>query len=326
MPRRAVPAMRRWVSSWIVLPAAVQIVLSSRHDPGLPVARLRAHGDLTELRARDLSISFTQAGAFLRQAGVQLNTSDVRRLNKRTEGWLAGLSLAAIVLKEQPDPQRFVREFSGDTRHVFDYLARDVLATANPDVLDFMVHSSVLERLYAPLCDAVLERSDSASMLAEVDRANYFLVPLDASGSDYRYHHLFAEVLRRQLDATDPDSVPGLHARASLWFEDHGDIEHAIEHAIASRDVARASRLVMQCGRPVRCLWVECIRSTAGSTRCRGRRRSATGSWRRCAPSPRDSAGKDATRSSTGSASQRMGRTTAHLPTGSRRFARRSRW
>ena len=232
-------------------PGQVQIVVSSRRDPRLPIARLRAHGDLTELRARDLSISPTQAQALFRQANVQLTARDVKKLTRRTEGWLAGLSLAAIVLKEQADPRRFVREFSGDTRHVFDYLVREVLSKADPGVRDFMVHSSALERLSAPLCDVVLERSDSASMLAEIDRANYFLVPLDASGAEYRYHHLFAAVLRRQLDATDPDSIPGLHTRASLWLEDHGDIDHAIDHAIASRDVARASHLLMQVAVPL---------------------------------------------------------------------------
>ena len=232
-------------------PGTVQIVVSSRRDPGLPIPRLRAHGDLTEVRERDLSLSSTQARAFFREAGLQLTARDVKKLNGRCEGWLAGLSLAAIVLKDQADPRHFVREFSGDTRHVFDYLARDVLATAEPGVRDFMVHSSVLERLSASLCDAVLERSDSASMLAEIDRANYFLVPVDASGFEYRYHHLFGAVLRRQLEATDPESIPGLHARASLWREEHGDIEHAIDHAIASRDLARASRLVVQVAVPL---------------------------------------------------------------------------
>jgi ATP/maltotriose-dependent transcriptional regulator MalT len=232
-------------------PGAIQIVVSSRRDPGLAIARLRAHGDMTEVRERDLSISSTQARAFFRQAGIQLTGRDVKKLNERCEGWLAGLSLAAIVLNDQVDPHHFVREFSGDTSHVFDYLVRDVLSTADPGVRDFMVHSSVLERLSVPLCDAVLERSDSASMLAEVDRANYFLVPIDASGSEYRYHHLFAAVLRRQLEATDRESIPGLHARASLWLEEHGDTEHAIDHAIASRDLARASTLVVQAAVPL---------------------------------------------------------------------------
>ena len=232
-------------------PSAVQVVISSRHDPRLPIARLRAHGDLTELRARNLSVSSTEAEAIFRRADVRLTTRDVRKLTERTEGWLAGLCLAAIVLKEHVDPRRFVNEFSGDTRTVFDYLARDVLATADPDIRDFMARSSVLERLSAPLCDAVLERADSFSVLAEIERSNLFLVPLDATGSEYRYHHLFAAVLRRQLEATEADAVPGLHARASLWFEHHGDVEQAIDHAIASRDVPRASMLVMRAAVPL---------------------------------------------------------------------------
>ena len=232
-------------------PSTVQVVVSSRHDPGLRIARLRAHGDLTELRARDLSVTPIEARALFQEADVQLTMRDVQKLTERAEGWLAGLCLAAIALKEQVDPQRFVHQFSGDTRHVFDYLANDVLASADARTRDFMVHSSVLERLSASLCDAMLERSDSASMLAEIERSNYFLVPLDATGSEYRYHHLFAAVLRRRLEATDAESVPGLHARASLWFEDHGDIEHAIGHAIASRDLVRASALVIQVAVPL---------------------------------------------------------------------------
>ncbi len=114
-----------------------------------------------------------------------------------------------------------------------------------------MAHSSVLDRLSAPLCDVVLERDDSASMLAEIERSNLFLVRLDATGSEYRYHHLFADVLRRQLETGTPGSSPGLHARASLWFEEHGDIERAIRHAIAAKELTRASMLVTACGRPV---------------------------------------------------------------------------
>ena len=227
-------------------PSTVQVVISSRHDPGLHIARLRAHGELTELRARDLSVSFIEADALLRDADVRLTDREIQKLTARTEGWLAGLCLAAIVLREQKDIRRFVEDFSGDSRDVFDYLAGDVVAAADPDLRTFMARSSVLERLSAPLCDVVLERSDSASMIAEIERSNFFLVPLDATGIDYRYHYLFADVLRRQLETNDPEAVPGLHARASLWFEEHEDIERAIEHAIASRDVTRASMLVMR--------------------------------------------------------------------------------
>jgi LuxR family maltose regulon positive regulatory protein len=159
---------------------------------------------LTELRARDLSISSTEADALFQEANVRLTTRDVERLTERTEGWLAGLCLAAIVLKEHEAPGNFVNEFSGDTRAIFDYLARDVLATADPDVRGFMVHSSVLDTLSAPLCDEVLERSDSASMLAEIERSNFFLVPVDATAVEYRYHHLLADVLRRELEAAIP--------------------------------------------------------------------------------------------------------------------------
>ena len=146
-----------------------------------------------------------------------------------------------------------------------------------------MARSSVLERLSAPLCDAVLERSDSASMLAEIERSNFFLVPLDATGSEYRYHHLFAAVFRRQLETDDPEAVPGLHARASLWFEDHGEIERAIDHAIASGDLARASTLVLREGGPV------AIRRSNGDAqplvrrRSPGRRPRPTVSSRSCA-------------------------------------------
>ena len=232
-------------------PDSVQIVVSSRYDPRLPIARLRAHGLLAELRARDLSVSPAEADALFRSADLRLPTRDVRRLTERTEGWLAGLWLALMAIREQADRRGFVHEFSGDTHNVFDYLARDVLATADAGLQDFMVHSSVLDRLSAPLCDAVLERSDSASMLAEVERLNFFLIPLDPTGSEYRYHHLFAAVLQRQLEGADPDAMPGLHARASLWFEDHGEVEHAIDHAIVARDTARTSALVMRVAVPM---------------------------------------------------------------------------
>src|SRR5262245_14866878 len=227
------------------LPTHHQIVVSTRSDPAWPIARMRAHGDLTELRARDLRISPDEAGLLFREAGVRLTARQVRRLTDRTEGWLAGLSLAALVLREQEDPTRFVLEFSGDSRHAFDYLAGDVLAGVTPDVRDFMTRSSVLDRLSAPLCDAVLQRADSAAMIAEIERENLFLVALDETGLEFRYHNLFVTVLRRELEATAPLSVGPLHERASLWHEENGDIEHAVEHAIASRDATRASALIM---------------------------------------------------------------------------------
>jgi ATP/maltotriose-dependent transcriptional regulator MalT len=229
-------------------PGAVQVVISSRSDPGLPIARLRAHGDLTELRARDLRISPVEAGALFREADVQLEPDDVERVTLRTEGWLAGLRLALVAVKEQRDPHRFVTEFSGDSRHVLDYLARDVLDSVTPELRDFLVRTSVLERLSAGLCDAVLGTSGSAAMLAEAERANLFLISLEGSPQEYRYHHLFAAMLQRELAATDPEGAARAHERASAWFEATGEIEAAIEHAIAGRDVAKASALITRHG------------------------------------------------------------------------------
>ena len=232
-------------------PEAVQIVISSRSDPSLPVPRLRAHGELTEIRARDLRLSSPEAEVLFQKANLRLLPEDVERLTERTEGWLAGLALAIGVLRRQEDVQRFIHDFAGDSRHVFDYLAQDVLEAIEPDVREFMLRSSVLERFTAPLCDAVLEKSESAAMLAEIDRSNLFLVSLDETSTEYRYHHLLEALLRRELAAADPGSIPGLHARASLWLENNGDIERAIDHAIASRDVARASALVTRAAVPL---------------------------------------------------------------------------
>lgn len=225
-------------------PEQVQVAISSRADPGLPIARLRAHGELTEVRATDLRISATQAAQLFWEAGVELEVGDVERITARTEGWLAGICLALLVVKEHEDRLRFVAEFSGDTRHVFDYLSRDVLESVRPELRDFVVRTSVLERLSADLCDAVLERSDSESMLVEIDRANLFLVQLDEAGKEYRFHHLFASMLQRELEASDREAPLVLHARASDWYEANGDFEAAVKHAIQSRDVDRASMLV----------------------------------------------------------------------------------
>ena len=225
-------------------PEQVQVSLSSRSEPGLPIARLRAHGELTEVRAGDLRISAGQAAQFFREADVELDADDIQRITERTEGWLAGICLALLVVKEHEDRLRFVAEFSGDNRHVIDYLSRDVLDSVRPKLRDFMIRTSVLDRLSADLCDTVLERSDSASMLEEIDRANLFLVQLDETRTECRYHHLFASVLQRELEVSDPDAPLVLHARASKWYEAHGDLEAAVKHAIESRDVDRARTLV----------------------------------------------------------------------------------
>jgi LuxR family maltose regulon positive regulatory protein len=225
-------------------PAAVQVVLSSRSDPNLPLGRWRAHGDLSEVRVADLQLSHVEAASFLRTKNVDLTPEDVVRLAERTEGWAAGLSLASILLQREEDPGAFVRDFAGDSRHLLEYMADDVLASVDAETRGFLLRSSILDEVSGAACDAVLETHGSAATLAEIERLNLFLVPLDRHGEKYRFHRLFTDVLRRELARTSPESVAGLHSRASAWFEAQGEVESAVEHAIAARDVARASDLV----------------------------------------------------------------------------------
>jgi LuxR family maltose regulon positive regulatory protein len=228
-------------------PDALQVVVASRSDPGLRVALLRARGDLAEIRERQLRATPSEAEELLQRGNPALTRADAEQIAVRAEGWLAGLCLVRIALETQPDRARALVG-SGTSRFVFDYLTRDVLEGVAPELRDFLLRSSVLDRLSAPACDAVLERDDSASMLRAAELAGLFLVALDEESREYRYHPLFAAVLRRELAATAPEAVAGLHARASRWYEAEGDAGAAIRHAIASRDVTRASELAMRHG------------------------------------------------------------------------------
>jgi LuxR family maltose regulon positive regulatory protein len=225
-------------------PPAVQIVLSSRSDPNLPVGRWRVHGELSEVRAADLQLSHAEAGSFLREVDVDLAPDDIELLTERTEGWAAGLSVASILLRREPDAHAFVLDFAGDSRHLLEYLSDDVLASTDDEMREFLIRASVLDELSGAACDAVLETHDSAAMLAEIERLNLFLVPLDRHGETYRFHRLFADVLRRELARTHPEVVAQLHSRASVWFEAQRDVESAVGHAISGRDLVRASDLV----------------------------------------------------------------------------------
>jgi LuxR family maltose regulon positive regulatory protein len=186
-----------------------------------------------------------EAAAFLHGANVDLCPEDIARLTERTEGWAAGLSLASILLQREEDPHEFVLDFAGDSRHLLEFLSDDVLGSVGRETREFLLRASVLDELSGDACDAVLETRGSAGMLAEIERANLFLVPLDRHGETYRFHRLFADVLRRELGRTNPDAVAELHSRASAWFEAQGDVESAVAHAIAGRDLVRASDLVM---------------------------------------------------------------------------------
>lgn len=226
------------------MPDRIQVVISTRADPPLPLSRWRGRGRLTELRAADLRFSDAEASELLGRMQLTVEAADVETLVERTEGWAAGLSLAGLSLSGRHDAHRFVQEFAGTDRHVLDYLGSEVLAGLAPDAQRFLVQSSVLNRLSGELCDAVLERRGSAHLLAELEHSNAFVVPLGDSREWYRLHHLFGEVLRSELRATHPDVIPTLHRRASRWFAERSMSFEAIEHAVEACDVELVADLL----------------------------------------------------------------------------------
>jgi LuxR family maltose regulon positive regulatory protein len=226
-------------------PSALRVVLATRHDPALPLGRLRAKGELAEVRADDLRFTDEETGQFLTETlGLRLSTEDVARLQARTEGWPAAVYLAALTLRGQSDPSALVERFAGDDRYIVDYLTTEVLASQPPELRSFLLRTSILKRFCGPLCDAVTGRNDSAERLAELERSNLLLVALDTRRDWYRYHHLFGDLLRHELEATDGASLPELHRRASVWCRDAGLIVDAASHAIAAGDLAAVAELV----------------------------------------------------------------------------------
>ncbi|HEX8487270.1 MAG TPA: hypothetical protein VF642_01895, partial [Propionibacteriaceae bacterium] len=227
------------------LPATVQLVVASRADPPLPLARLRARGELAEVRAADLRFTVAESSAMLAAAGqMGLPAADVEDLCRRTEGWAAGLRLVALTLAAADDPVGAARRFGGDDRHIVDYLSDEVLQGLSPTDRQFLVRSSVLEQLSGPLCDAVLGRDDSATLLEDLDRRGLFLQPLDHRREWYRCHGLFRDVLRRELDRGTPAPVRELQLRAADWFADRAEIEHAVRYRLAAGDVDGATALL----------------------------------------------------------------------------------
>ncbi len=226
-------------------PAGFRLVVATRADPPFPLGRLRAGGELSELRAAELRFGDEETGTFLTEAlGLELSAQDVDRLQARTEGWPAALYLAALSLRARPDASELIEDFAGDDRHLVDYLTAEVLARQPPDVRSFLLRTSILKRLSGPLCDAVAERGGSAALLAELERSNLLLVPLDTKRRWYRYHHLFAELLHIELASAEGDLLPALHRRASAWYRDAGLIVEAAWHADAAGDVDTAVELV----------------------------------------------------------------------------------
>jgi len=227
------------------LPPQVHLVLGTRADPPLPLARLRARGDLLEIRAADLRFTPDESVAYFNEAmGLQLTTADVDALDARTEGWVAALQLAALSMQGRDDTSGFIASFTGDDRFVVDYLAEEVLERQPDEVRRFLLETAIMDRFTGPLCDAVTGSSGGRAMLDRLDRANLFLVPLDDRRLWYRYHHLFADVLRARLLDEDPDLVAQLHRRASDWHDANGGRADAISHAMAGGDFERAAQLI----------------------------------------------------------------------------------
>jgi LuxR family transcriptional regulator, maltose regulon positive regulatory protein len=229
------------------LPERLHLTIATRSDPPLPLARMRVRGELLEVRSDALAFRDEEATALLNgQLGLGLSEVDVARLQQRTEGWAAALYLAALSLRDRADAAGFIGAFAGDNRHVVDYLGGEVLASLPPDRRRFLVHTSILDRLCGPLCDAVTAGSGSAAALEEIERANLFLVPLDTTRTWYRYHHLFGELLRHELHRSEPELVATLHRRASAWYRVAGLVPDAIQHAVGGGDLDQARELIAE--------------------------------------------------------------------------------
>jgi LuxR family maltose regulon positive regulatory protein len=254
------------------LPGRARMIALTRADPPIRLGRLRARKALGEIRARELAFTPDEARELMVvQEGIPLDDDDMTLLLDRSEGWAAGLYLAALWLREQADPKAGLREFSGDHRHVAEYLSGEVIDGLDDDTRGFLLQTSVLTTLSGPLCDAVLRTRASGARLAALARANLFLIPIDARGEWYRHHHLFRDLLRMELDRTEPELVGELHRRAAVWCSEHGLAEEALEHAAAAGDdrvvaelLVASHRELLRSGREATLLrWVERIGTPA---------------------------------------------------------------
>lgn len=243
------------------LPPAMHLVITTREDPRLPLARYRARGQLMELRARDLRFTASEAAEFLNQImGLTLSAQEIARLENQTEGWIAGLQLAALSMQGHGDVAGFIRSFAGDHRYIVDYLVEEVLQRQPEQIRTFLLQTSILDRLSGALCDAVTGENESNTLLDALERGNFFVVPLDDKRQWYRYHHLFADVLYTHLMAEQPHAKRGallhpvavLHQRASEWYAHNGLLADAIRHSLAAADYARAADLVELAGAAMR--------------------------------------------------------------------------
>jgi len=228
------------------LPPQMHLVITTREDPSLPLSRLRVRGQLTELRASDLRFTVEETAVFLNQMmGLNLSEENITALETRTEGWIAGLQMAALSMQGQKDITHFIQSFSGSHHFVLDYLVEEVLQQQPENVQDFLLQTAVLDQLTASLCNALTGEGNGQKILELLERANLFLIPLDNERRWYRYHHLFADLLRQRLQqSTEADDIAALHIRASQWYEANGLENKAIHHAFAAKDFEQAARLI----------------------------------------------------------------------------------
>jgi len=227
------------------LPPQLHMLIATREDPLLPLSRLRARGQLTELRAANLRFTTSEANEFLNQVmGLELSTVDIAALERRTEGWIAGLQLAAISLQGKKDTSQLIKSFSGSYRFVLDYLIEEVLEQQTQSIQTFLLQTSILNRLTGSLCNAVTGQDNGKQILESLDRANLFIVPLDEKRHWYRYHHLFADLLRQRLDQKHPEQISKLHQLASVWYQQRSLWSDALHHAFAVEDNERAADLI----------------------------------------------------------------------------------
>jgi LuxR family maltose regulon positive regulatory protein len=227
------------------LPEQVHMIIATRSDPPLPLARVRSQNLLTELRAADLGFTVDETASLFNQSlNVQLSGPDIQLLETRTEGWPAGLQLAALSLQGRADPSDFIKGFKGDNRYIADYLTEEVLSRQPEHLRNFLLQTAILGRLCGPLCDAVTDQENSRQVLTTLEKANLFVIPLDDERYWYRYHHLFADLLEQRLRRNQGDRVPDLHRRASQWFAQNGFKNEAVDHALVAQDNDYAAQLM----------------------------------------------------------------------------------
>jgi LuxR family maltose regulon positive regulatory protein len=230
----------------------MRLVIASRADPPLQLARLRARSELAELRLAELCFTLDEAAQFCNQVmDLDLQEDQVAVLAARTEGWIAGLQMAAISLRSAADPSGFIQSFSSSHRFILDYLVEEVLGGQPEEVQSFLMKTSILDRLTGSLCDAVTGLNNSQEILESLERLNLFIIPLDEERCWYRYHQLFLDLLRKRAQRQMPGEVDGWHLAASFWFEGMGDLEDAIKHALAADDFAHTAILLETAAQPI---------------------------------------------------------------------------